>query len=93
MTAEDCARTRCPPECQRTSGDQLNVYLGVTDRTSDNVPDPVSVTDIQIHPGWDRQSPLNNITDGHDLAILELDTVVTFKLVLSHDQYFVTLHQ
>ena len=31
---------------------------------------------IDIHPGWDRQSKLNDILAGHDLALLTLKNPV-----------------
>ena len=37
------ARSRCPRECTRTAATQLNVYLGVTDRTAAASVTPVAV--------------------------------------------------
>ena len=51
---------------------------GVTDRAGKDIPEPVSVERIIIHPEWDRFSPLNNITAGHDIAVLVLSQPVTF---------------
>ena len=51
---------------------------GVTDRAGADLPEPVSVERIIIHPEWDRFSPLNNITAGHDIAVLVLSQPVTF---------------
>ena len=80
MTPEDCARSRCPRECLRTSPDQLRVHLGVSDRTEAGAEAvSVAVRRIILHPGWDKVQPLNNITQGHDLALLELDTPVKFR--------------
>lgn len=82
MTPEDCARSRCPRECLRTSADQLRVHLGVSDRTEAGAEAvSVAVTRIIIHPGWDKLHPLNNITHGHDLAVLELATPVKFRFI------------
>ena len=33
---------------------------------------PLKVRQWHIHPGWDRFTPQNNVTHGHDLAIIEL---------------------
>ena len=51
---------------------------GVTDRAGAEIPEPVSVERIIIHPEWDRFSPLNNITAGHDIAVLVLSQPVPF---------------
>ena len=37
------SRSRCPRECTRTAATQLNVYLGVTDRTAAASVAPVAV--------------------------------------------------
>ena len=34
---------------------------------------------VSLHPGWDLAAPLNNITQGHDLALLHLAHPVTFR--------------
>ena len=44
----------------------------MTDRTAAPLPEPRRVGRLVLHPGWDRLQPLNNITAGHDLAVLEL---------------------
>ena len=89
------SRSRCPRECTRTAATQLNVYLGVTDRTAAASAAPVAVDRsvsrvtclvttchvprVTLHPGWDLAAPLNNITQGHDLALLHLAHPVTFR--------------
>ena len=50
----------------------------MTNRAGKDIPEPVSVERIIIHPEWDRFSPLNNITAGHDIAVLVLSQPVTF---------------
>ena len=89
MTPDDCARSRCPRECLRTSAEQLQVHLGVSDRTEAGEETlSVAVKRIILHPGWDKVQPLNNITQGHDLAVLELDTPVKFRFVSTpHDHH------
>jgi len=82
MTPEECNQNRCPPECHRLGPEDINVYLGVTDRTSRPQPRPVMVSKIFLHPNWDRLSPLNNITSGHDIAIIELAKPVTFSTTI-----------
>ena len=79
MTPEECSQNRCPAECLRLGPQDINVYLGVTDRTSQPRPRAARVSRIFLHPNWDKQSPLNNITSGHDLAVLELVKPVTFS--------------
>jgi len=79
MTPDECNRNRCPSECLRLGPEHINVYLGVTDRTSKPKPRAARVSTIFIHPNWDKNSPLNNITSGHDLAVLELVKPVTFS--------------
>ena len=37
------------------------------------------VSRVTLHPGWDLAAPLNNITQGHDLALLHLAHPVTFR--------------
>jgi len=78
MTPEECTRNRCPPECLRIGPQDINVYLGVTDRTSKPRPRPAKVRAMFLHSQWDKNTPLNNITSGHDLAVLELVKPVTF---------------
>ena len=68
MTPEQCRRSRCPDQCLRLGPDDINLYVGVTDRGAGPKPKPVEVTKIHIHPGWDRSDPLNNITAGHRVA-------------------------
>lgn len=79
MSAKECARSRCPPQCLRLGPDSLNVYVGVTDRSKHSKSDKMRVEKIIIHPGWDRKDPLNNITAGHDLAVLVLAKPVSFS--------------
>ena len=92
MTPEDCARSRCPRECLRTSHDQLRVHLGVSDRTEAGAEAvSVAVRRIILHPGWDKVQPLNNITQGHDLVLLELDTTVKFRFIfIQHECWCLT---
>ena len=75
-------RSRCPEQCLRLGPDDINLYLGVTDRfhhlwrlrsvgvcvkisisvgdlcqnlrAAGPKPEPVEVSKIHIHPGWDR---------------------------------------
>ena len=79
MTPEAYSQNRCPAECLRLGPQDINVYIGVTDRTSQPRPRAARVSRIFLHPNWDKQSPLNNITSGHDLAVLELVKPVTFS--------------
>jgi len=79
MSPEECNDNRCPPECLRLGPEDINVYLGVTDRTSRPRPRTATVSKIFLHPQWDRRTPLNNITSGHDIAVLELAKAVTFS--------------
>jgi len=82
MSPEQCRRNRCPPECLRLGSDDINVYLGVTDRTASPKPRPARIGKIYLHPKWDKASPLNNITSGHDLAVLELAKSVSFSTTI-----------
>ena len=79
MTPEQCRRSRCPDQCLRLGPDDINLYVGVTDRGAGPKPKPVEVTKIHIHPGWDRSDPLNNITAGHDIALVELKQPINFS--------------
>ena len=79
MTPEQCKRNRCPTECVRLGSADINVYLGVTDRTQKPKPRAERVSKVFLHPNWDRLSPLNTITSGHDLAVIELVKPVTFS--------------
>merc|ERR1711970_310521 len=54
MTPVECTRNRCPPECLRIGPQDINVYLGVTDRTSRPTPRAARVSQIFLHPKWDR---------------------------------------
>ena len=54
MSPEQCRATRCPPQCLRLAEDQINVYLGVTNRAGEDIPEPLTVEKIIIHPEWDR---------------------------------------
>ena len=40
------------------------------------------VSRVTLHPGWDLAAPLNNITQGHDLALLHLAHPVTFRCIV-----------
>ena len=58
MSAAQCRATRCPSHCLRLAEDQINVYLGVTNRAGDDIPEPLSVETIIIHPEWDRSTDI-----------------------------------
>ena len=54
MTPEQCKRNRCPAECVRLGSGDLNAYLAVTDRTQKPKPNAERVSNVFLHPNWDR---------------------------------------
>eukprot|EP00092_Neocalanus_flemingeri_P014658 GFUD01015820.1.p1 GENE.GFUD01015820.1~~GFUD01015820.1.p1 ORF type:complete len:899 (+),score=149.51 GFUD01015820.1:113-2809(+) len=72
FTHEDCARrgSGCPASCSRLGPGDVRLYLGVTKRTELTPSDGKDVQKVVIHPGWDRKEKLNDILEGHDLALL-----------------------
>eukprot|EP00091_Calanus_sinicus_P010293 TRINITY_DN24063_c0_g1_i1.p1 TRINITY_DN24063_c0_g1~~TRINITY_DN24063_c0_g1_i1.p1 ORF type:complete len:211 (+),score=30.59 TRINITY_DN24063_c0_g1_i1:136-768(+) len=70
FTHEDCAREGCPASCSRLGPGDVRLYLGVTKRTEITKSDGRDVSKIIIHPGWDRKEKLNDILQGHDIALL-----------------------
>ena len=70
FTHEECAREGCPASCSRLGPSDVQLYLGVTKRTEITKSDGKDVSKIIIHPGWDRKEKLNDILEGHDIALL-----------------------
>ena len=54
MTPDQCKQNRCPSECLRFGPDDINLYVGVTDRRRKPKPRAARVSKIFIHPKWDR---------------------------------------
>merc|ERR1712106_1012664 len=70
LTHAECARKGCPASCSRLGPGDVRLYLGVTKRTEISKSDGKDVSKIIIHPGWDRKEKLNDILEGHDIALL-----------------------
>jgi len=65
-----CSNTR-QIACLRVKAEDILVHLGVTDRMKITARGH-DVSSIDIHPGWNRTAPLNDILEGHDLALLTM---------------------
>jgi len=77
FTHEDCARKGCPQSCSRLGPGDVRLYLGVTKRTEVTQSDGKDVQKVLIHPGWDKREKLNDILEGHDIALLFLTREVS----------------
>merc|ERR1712123_88414 len=76
LTHAECARKGCPASCSRLGPGDVRLYLGVTKRTEISKSDGKDVSKIIIHPGWDRKEKLNDILEGHDIALLVMNREV-----------------
>ena len=71
----------CPRGCHRLHPGDVRVYLGVSDLVTRRGPG-LRVTDIVLHPGWNLASMTNDITRGHDLALVRLEASVSLSEVV-----------
>lgn len=72
VTTAQCHRTHsCPRGCHRLHPKEVSVYIGLSDLTRRGP--GLRVTDIVLHPGWNLASMTNDITMGHDLALIRLE--------------------
>ena len=71
----------CPRGCHRLHPADVSVYLGVSDLVTRRGPG-LRVTDIVLHPGWNLASMTNDITRGHDLALVRLEVSVSLSEVV-----------
>ena len=79
VSTRECGRG-CPRGCHRLHPDHVSVYTGLTDMTRRGAPH--GVRDIVIHPGWNLASMTNDITMGHDIALVRLKTKVPISDVV-----------
>ena len=81
MSIEQCHRTQsCPRGCHRLHPEDVTVYIGLSDLTRRGP--GLRVTDIVIHPGWNLASMTNDITMGHDLALIRLGVSLSLSEVI-----------
>eukprot|EP00092_Neocalanus_flemingeri_P094841 GFUD01120628.1.p1 GENE.GFUD01120628.1~~GFUD01120628.1.p1 ORF type:complete len:755 (-),score=146.20 GFUD01120628.1:34-2277(-) len=59
----------CPGGCHRVPQTSIELFFGVTDIRYDQ-PKAYTVAGLHLHPGYNKVSLTNDLSDGHDLAIL-----------------------
>jgi len=76
VDGQECLRSGCPSSCTRVAPSEIIAHFGLTSRRKQDEGQSRNVARIEIHPGWDRSAELNDILDGHDLALLTLTASV-----------------
>ena len=81
VTAVQCHRAHsCPRGCHRLHPEDVSVYISLSDLTRRGP--GLRVTDIVLHPGWNLASMTNDITMGHDLALIRLEVSLSLSEVV-----------
>ncbi|XP_023340428.1 serine protease 27 [Eurytemora carolleeae] len=74
FTLEQCRDDKhCPHyDCRRFGEHDILVYLGVTDSTELGYGEVRTLKKLDLHQGWVKETQLNGILQGNDLALLTL---------------------
>eukprot|EP00088_Acartia_fossae_P029698 TRINITY_DN30576_c0_g1_i5.p1 TRINITY_DN30576_c0_g1~~TRINITY_DN30576_c0_g1_i5.p1 ORF type:complete len:639 (+),score=101.64 TRINITY_DN30576_c0_g1_i5:25-1941(+) len=67
-----CSQRGCPKACTRVAPRDIRLHLGLTSRLEPDSGIMRDISRIDLHPGWDRSTRLNDILEGHDLAVLTM---------------------
>ena len=59
----------CPRACGRVMKESIEIFFGVTEMKYDQ-PIGHKISHLHFHPGFNKRSLSNDISDGHDIAIL-----------------------
>jgi secreted trypsin-like serine protease len=59
----------CPDGCHRVTESSIELYFGVSNLEKDQLK-AYKIDHLYFHPGYNKKSLTNDISDGHDIAIL-----------------------